>query len=327
MSTPFKISAKTTKAEIVEELRRLETLLQEGHKSSETIASVQETKRIDKVKEVAAEVIGLNILNEETVEKYKAVKEAIALATTELQEILGTKDELISLETVKNLKSTVISDLEAEITAKKEELKALEDQIIEDAKVAKELLAAELKTGRAENAKILAEEAVEAKKKRDRENEEYNYTTKRNRDLDNDKWNDTKAAREKAMADKELELEARITAVAAREEAIEALEAKVAEIPTLIEEAVAVAVTKEKNAQKASEAIADKYRAKEKESMEALHTTKLENLSANLEAYKAQVIDLNAKLEKAYAANAELATKAVTAGSTIKVIESGNGNK
>lgn len=327
MSTSFKISAKTTKAEIVEELRRLEEMLQEGNKNSETIASVQEAKRVDKVKTVAAEVIGLNILNEETVEKYKAVKEAIELATTEFQEILGTKDELISLETVKNLKSTVISDLEAEITSKKEELKELEEQIKEDLKASEELLAAELRTGRSENNRTLMEEAAEAKKKRDRETEEYIYATKRNRELDNDKWNDMETAREKAMADKESELEARIAAVEAREEAIEALEAKVAEIPELIEEAVSTAVAKEKATQRTSEAIADKYRAKEKESTEALYETKLENLTANLEACKVQVTDLNTKLEKAYAANAELATKAVTAGSTIKVIESGNGNK
>ena len=327
MSTSFKISAKTTKAEIVEELRRLEEMLQEGNKNSETIASVQEAKRVDKVKTVAAEVIGLNILNEETVEKYKAVKEAIELATDELQEILGTKDELISLETVKNLKSTVISDLEAEITSKKEELKELEEQIKEDLKATEELLAAELRTGRSENNRTLMEEAAEEKKKRDRETEEYIYTTKRNRELDNDKWNDMKTAREKAMADKESELEARIAAVEAREEAIEALEAKVAEIPELIEEAVSAAVAKEKAAQRTSEAIADKYRAKEKEATEALYETKLENLTANLEACKVQVTDLNTKLAKAYAVNAELATKAVTAGSTIKVIESGNGNK
>lgn len=302
------ITAKTTKAELIEMVRELETKTQEKNEAKKTIADVQEEKRVMVVKETAKTMVASGILNDVTVARYNSTLEAIELAEKELKEILKTKDELISLETVKTAKSEVVEALEAEIAEKKEELNNLGKQIQAeyDEKTKSLKVAYEL-------------EKADLDKARKRELEEFNYNLKRDRQLEINAYSDKLAARNKELTDRLAEVQTREENVEVREEKIADLEHEISNIPNKIEEAVTAAVEEARKKSAASQAIEVNYVKRDAKLTEDRLNDKIEALVKENTAKENKISELEAKLEKAYASINDLATKVATKENNVTI--------
>ena len=302
------ITAKTTKAELIEMVRELETKTQEKNEAKKTIADVQEEKRVMVVKETAKTMVASGILNDVTVARYNNTLEAIELAEKELKEILETKDELISLETVKTAKSEVVEALEAEIAEKKEELNNLGKQIQAeyDEKTKALKVAYEL-------------EKADLDKARKRELEEFNYNLKRDRQLEINAYSDKLAARNKEITDRIAEVQTREENVEVREEKIADLEHEISNIPNKIEEAVTAAVEEARKQSATSQAIEVNYVKRDAKLTEDRLNDKIEALVKENTAKENKISELEAKLEKAYASINDLATKVATKENNVTI--------
>lgn len=293
-----KITAKTTKDELVSIIRTMEAEAQEKAGASKTLADTQEEKRVAGVKATAKEMVASGILNEATVAKYNNVLEAISMAEKELKEIIGTKDELISLETVKAAKSEMVASLEAEIAEKKEELDNLNTQIKAEFDEKTKTLKAEFELAKAD-----------LDKARKREKEEFEYTLKRDRQLEANAYADKLSARNKELEVRIEEVETREDAIEARESKIDELENEIASIPLKIEEAVTAAVEEARKKSAASQAIEVNYVKREAKLAEDNANVKMSFLEKEIAAKDAKIVELEAKLEKAYASINDVAIK------------------
>lgn len=319
------ITMKSTKTEIMEAYMAAKKKLDEQDamkddpvaeklkaKNAEIIASADETAK-------------QSIFAPEILEKYNNLCAAITMKEKELQDLYGIeakansmialvnayKDKELEIkETLKNKKD----EADAEYEAKKAEIEAE----IAELKNKKESILKSID----EESKVLVEEL---KKTRKREEEEYTYNLNRERKIAEDKWTDEKAVREKALDDREEELNEREAAITGKEDYMEELKQKVEGIPALVEQATADGIKKGKaDADKSNAFEVRAINTKNEYEQKALNDT-ISRLESDLAAKKEENAMLHEKLDAAYAQMKELAAETVKSTGGVKIL-SGESN-
>lgn len=301
------LTAKNTKQEILDAYN--EAIAKLNATATTTIVQEQEAKRVATVKADAKEVAGLNILNPEIVERYKNLDEAISLAKEELESLFGIKAEALSFEALLVAKNAKIAELEEEIKAKEEAIRAR----VADAEVQYKEIVKRMNNDVAEAQKALEKERI-------REAEEFTYNLNRERQKDNDAWEDEKARREAMVEAREEAVLAREVAVAEKEGELATLQIKVAEIPTLIEEAYENGKADGKAKEAKSNAITKAHLEKEHDWKVSSLESQIATLQTQLEDVQGAKREAELKLDNAYAEMRALATTTVQS-SQVKVIE------
>lgn len=275
----------------------------------------------------ASEAVSASFISPEWVQKFNDLKETIAQKEAQLKELFGIEAQADSLAALINTHNVMQEKLQVEATEAAKIRKAEADAQIAE-------ISQQIKDATAQLAKVKKElDADEKQYKKDldtarkREAEEFKYNLDRSRSLENDKWNDEKAAREKVMKDQEDELAERIAEVTKREEKMDELEAKVAQIPDLKETAFTEGKTAGKKEADTSHAFEKKSIEKQAEYDKGLLQEKVESLTKQITEKDARIKELEIKLDNAYTRNQELATAVAQNPSTHTVVEKVDGKK
>lgn len=275
---------------------------------------VAEKKKADTIA-VAKEVIELNILNPEIIEKYNKVEEAIKIKEAELKEVFEIEKEAYSLTALVNAQADQTASFEADMQERRVEL----NNSILDLRKRYDLDMASLR-------QQYADLKAELEKTRKREIEEYGYDIKRTRSIENDEWSDKKAAREKELADREDAISSRESHVDELGQAIVELEAELEKVPALVATAKQEGADAKERELKQVNAIALNSAKREAEFEGKLKDAQIASLTEKVEASEAANKELRAKLDDAYIKMNELATKTVQS-SGVKIIDSNGKNR
>lgn len=307
-----KVTMKSTKEVMMNEIERLTAEIAAAKAGSETVVEVQEAKRVSAVKDSAKKIVDMEILAPSIVAGYNDVQEAIAIAVKELEEITGIKDAIINLEAVLLAGEKLSAEQKEALTAQNTALRAEAELIIAEKEA---------------NVKRLEQDYADRKaaleKERKREQEEYAYTRDRNRQKEEDEWEDLKATREKELKVKEQFVAQKIAEIEAKEENIAELQLKVNSIPDLTDEAYNRAYEEAKKSFDREKAI--EVNAVKKNSDWEIKVAKMEKDRAVEDLTKAneKIANLEAKLEAAYASMNTLATTTVQSTGGVKILETG----
>lgn len=317
-----KITPKTTKAELLEIIKQQEEIIKQ--KESLVDDPLKEQKRIndERVLKSAAENINSGLFSEELESKYSDLIAAIDLQEKRLKELYEieakaqTLTAIINAFKVKNEeleksfadKKTV---LEKDYENKKEEVAADTAKLILDYKKKKEELEDDFRQVR-----------DVSNKQHIRTEEEYEYDLSRKKQEDADKWNDEKVAREKVMAEKEADLQARMIEFAEKEAYLKDLEEQVAAFPDKLKAAETAGVEKGKaDADKGHvfevRAIKNEYNYQVRTLQDKLDTQ--DQLISNLTERNKSLED---KLDASYAQMRELAADTVKSTGGVKILSS-----
>ncbi len=346
MVEKLKIGAKTTKAEIANYARELEkelksskaaqpiTAIAERTKASQTavveyVSKLSPGQIVDKIAELKKQTVETfeNTEKQSLAQFNEFVKftDAKNILLTELEELHGIKTSAETLEALSLTIETANAAFEDESTRR---LQELEDHIF-TTQAAFEASMAEKKASWAKE-QTLHEIAVkewnaELQKTRQREQDNYSYTTGQSRKLEMDAFNAQKATHIAELEAKSNELisslEAREKAVVERETKMAGLEAQVAGFPdqlkTEIAKRVAIETSSLKKDHENQFALAD---------MAAKGAAKLAEQEIN--SLKAKVVELSQTNELLATRAAEavekvqdIATKAIDGASQAKVIQ------
>ena len=321
------LTMKNTKQELYDAYMAQKKQLETRAAMKDDPVVAQENKRKAEVLVSADEVAEMNILSPVVVQQYKDLREAIDMKKTTLKDLYDIEAEASSLvalinahkdkeQELKDKYKKLSDDLEAEY----QEKKALKESELIELEIKKEEV---LNVTASEN-KSLFEELDKARK---REKEEYEYNLKRERKIAEDKWNDEKAAKEKALADREESIAETEAVLAAKEEYIEELERKVSEIPTLIESATNEGIKKGKADADKSNAFEVRSINQKNEYEQASLRDRVSRLESDLAASNAKNDVLQEKLDAAYAQMRELAAETVKSAGGVKIIGNENSGK
>lgn len=321
------VNMKSTKQEIMDAYNEVKSRLDAINQAKDDPAETAKKKRNEEIIQSANEVSVQGILASEIVDKYKALCEAIDMKSAQLKDMYGIEVEANSLVALINahkdkevdLKAKY-SDMEASLRESFEATKnALSNELNELENKKEEIL----KQTKKDNADLYASLEIERK----REKEQYDYDLKRERKIANDKWEDEKAAREKALSDREADLAARIITVEEREKKMKELQDTVDNIPTLIENARA-------DGKKEGKAEADKSHVFEVRSINTKNeyeqkalNDQIERLTNDLSLVRAANAEIQMKLDMAYSQMKDLAADTVKSNGSIKIIGGDNTNK
>jgi hypothetical protein len=229
-----KVTEKNTKKEILEALAAAEAALQAKKEGKTTTAEIVKEKEVKATKEAAKEIISLGILNDDMTNKYNSLLATIEMLEKDIEELYGIKRNADTLEALINSYKDKGAELSNNYQTKLEELnkefadkKAHFDAKLQESQESHNKLVSELK-------EQYKEEKAKLDKERAREKEDYTYELKRERMIEDNNWADEKAAREKAIADRENELTIRevkidemLSTIANLETNIEVLNAQV----------------------------------------------------------------------------------------------------
>lgn len=321
------LTMKNTKQELYDAYMAQKKQLETRAAMKDDPVVVQENKRKAAVLVSADEVAEMDILSPVVVQQYKDLREAIEMKKTTLKDLYDIEAEASSLvalinahkdkeQELKDKYKKLSDDLEAEY----QEKKALKESELIELEIKKEEV---LNVTASEN-KSLFEELDKARK---REKEEYEYNLKRERKIAEDKWNDEKAAKEKALAERESSIAETEAELAAKEEYIEDLERKVSEIPALIEAATNEGINKGKADADKSNAFEVRSINQKNEYEQAALRDRVTRLESDLAASNAKNDVLQEKLDAAYAQMRELAAETVKSAGGVKIIGNENSGK
>lgn len=296
------VTMKDTKQVIFEKLQEVQGELDSIKKGTyDPRAEKKVAERKEDLKK-ADEIVGLNILSEEIMDKYNSLNKAIEIKEAELKDLYEIDAKVTEIAALIESKKRIGKDLEADheemlkkLRANYAETKADLDKELEDIKTSIK----ELKT----------KTAIERK----RDEEEYQYNLKRERKIENDKWEDKKAQREAELAAREKAHNARVDEFKEQLDTMEELKAKVAEIPSLIEDAKTEAADKTKKELERVHAIKEASMKKEIELDKKLLEAERDTLKKALADKEEEVRVLNEKLEAAQSRVETIATTAVNA--------------
>lgn len=317
-----KVTSKNTKDQILEAYNAAQEEIKRLKEGKTTTAEVVKAKEIKEVKEKAESIIDLDILSDDIKDKYTALLKTVDLLEKEIEELHAIKREANTLEALINAGKDKEREINANYEAKVAEINSnLTEKRAEVAKAIKELneeydkLKSDLKAE-------YQEEKVKLQKERAREKEEFEYNQKRERKKDNDAWEDEKASREAALAEKELAIATREAVADEKDIKITELNEHIAVLNDKIEEIKEASfkegkdkAAKEYNIQKSyieKEAKWDKERLEEK----------ISSLEEALKSEKAAHEVTKNKLDTAYAQVQEIATQTVKANGSVKIVES-----
>lgn len=322
-----KITEKSTKKEIMEAYQEALTKLnlRDSMKDDPVREAAKEREAV--VMADAAEIVNAGILNDDYLDKYNKLKEALSLLDKRIKERYEIETELNSLTALIN------SHKDMEI-AKEEEYKLLKEKLVNEMNEKKAALQAEIsileqqKKEKLEQIKIDSD-AVTAQiiKDRQRAEEEYSYNLRRQRKLEKDAWEDMKAAREKELAENE-KIAAEKEAVLDEElEKIESLKEQVSHIPEMLEEAKAEGIKKGKADADKSHVFEVRSLKQQYEYEQKLADDKIQRLEAAVEDGRSKIAELQSKLDNAYVKMNELATNTVQANGGVRILTSDNEKK
>lgn len=322
-----RITEKNTKAEILaaynEALEKLDA--QEIMKDDPVAQKAKEEQK--RVIASAEDIVGKGILNEEITKQYKDLQTAIEKMKNELKDLYGIeakansfvalvngyKDKAVQLENeYKELKENASKDLEDKKNKLYDEIAELEQE----------------KRNTLESIKIEAKEQKEIiAKERKREEEEYTYTLNRARKQEEDAWEDTKAIREKELAEKEREVEAKVEYVVELENRIKDMTEQIETLNADIETARTEGYDKGKADANKSNA----FEVRELKTKNEYEQKALQDRISHLESSLASVTEANEilqdKLDSAYAQMKELASETVKSSGGVKILDRDNNTK
>lgn len=317
------VTEKNTKAQILEAYEEVLKELKAQKAGKTTTADVVKAKEIKETKEAAKEIVDLGILNDDMTGKYKSLIATIEMLEKDVEELYGIKKEADTLEALMN----TYKDKDAEL-AKRHEDKVCElnkdfaNKVKDSQEALKELKKKTDKDIAALNDSY-KEKKDELEKERKREEEEYAYDLERKRAKENDEWADTKAKREKELAEKELAVvEREKVANEAIAEKVDLL-AKIELLSNRIEEVKVTAFeegkTKAKKEAETSKVFSDRAHKSELERKD----DRIATLEAALEESKKAHEADKAKLDAAYTRIQEMAIEAAK-NSGVRMVESTN---
>ena len=308
MSVP-EVTLKNTKAEIMDALSAALERENEAKRLKANPVAEEKKKEEKRVVESTRKAVEQNIFSQELIDKFNELEKAIAVEETRLSELYGVEKELQNLTLAVNAGKDVIESIESD---KKTQTAALQDviQALKDDYAQKN-----------ENLRMEYDTRSKAlKTERDREAEEFEYKQKRERTLENNKWEDSKSAREAALAEKE-ERAAQVMAEAqGKADYVAELEEKVSGIPALIEKEIASAVANTKKDLNRDFDYKFALAGKDYTNTIAQLEYKVDSLLQELGKESALVESLQAKLDKAYSDIRELAGKTVETSGGVRFI-------
>ena len=278
-------------------------------KAEEAVKPKEEPELSAACKAVAKMVDNFFDTYEKSKEEFNSIQEAIEIKKKHLQELYNIESTLFDFSAVVNSKLAWEAEFEKSAQEKRERLQ--------------------------EELKRLEKEASEKKAENEKTEKDYKYDVKRRHLQDEDSWNDVmKVKREKF--DKECDvikedLSKREEAIKEHEEKINEINAKIEELQKKLDDAekdktdaVEDAVQKAKKKAEESYGYKERYLKKEHEASESLLQSKLEMVTAENEANKNTISDLQAKLDKAYAEMKDMAANAVNGAAIQKAYTSLN---
>lgn len=307
-----KMTMKNTKQEILDELDRVSKEAKEMAAVCSVPGEEAEKVRKEAVVEAAAEDVSNNIFSAEMNDKFTNLTEAIEIQEQKLTELYGVEKELMNLTTVINASKEKQVALKKENDEVRADLEKAKSETIESTRAAVNAAFAE-----ADQAK----KDLEAERKK--EEAEYQYNLKWARKKEQDEYEEKKALRDKADAEREAAVEQREIAVLEREEEIAEMEATIAGIDSRLKESYEDGYAAgEKDAGREygyKKAMAEKDAAHEKESLEK----EIAYLKEAVEEKTDKIRLLEEKLNDAYCEIKDLAGRTVEASGGVKIL---NGN-
>lgn len=321
------LTMKNTKQELYDAYMAQKKQLEARSAMKDDPVVAQENKRKAAVLVSADEVAEMDILSPGVVQQYKDLREAIEVKKAALKDLYDIEAEASSLVALINAhkdKEQELRDkykkLSDDLETEYQEKKSLKENDLLELEIKKEEV---LNMTASENKALVAE----LDKSRKREKEEYEYNLKRERKIAEDKWNDEKAAKEKALAERESSIAETEAELAAKEEYIEDLERKVSEIPALIEAATNEGIKKGKADADKSNAFEVRSINQKNEYEQASLRDRVSRLESDLTASNAKNDVLQEKLDAAYAQMRELAAETVKSAGGVKIIGNENSGK
>lgn len=296
------LTLKNKKSDILEALNA--ALLREKKLKENRYNPAEEEKKTQTAKlvEETRQNVSLNIFSDELNLKFEKLEKAIQAEEKKLSDLYGIEGEMNELVTIIAAKEEVLAKLEAEKTARLQELSmqivALEEEYTEKARI------------------------LELDRKR--EAEEYEYHKKRTREQENDQWDSIKAEREKNISEQETKTLALLKEAEAKSEHLAELEKQVADVPAALkkeyirgrEEAMKEI---ERENKFTTELLKKDYQGKIDRQTDIIESLKNELERSNTEKDAAL-----SKLDQAYSEIRELATRTVEATGGVRIIGSDN---
>lgn len=270
----------------------------------------KKSKEIKETISKAEKIVERGILSQEILDEFKALNETIAIKKAELEEYYGIEKEVNSIAALIEAKTIVEEEMNARYQDKKAGWETMLDEVVDNYNISKKELE-----------KNYQERKAELDKQRVREAEEYKYNLERKKKQENDAWADEKAERESELADRELSVNERLSDVIAREEKLDTLEAKVAEIPALVSQATEEGYKKAKADAERSFAIEKNAIKKELEFEKKLLQNEVDTLKTALAKAEAEKENALIKLEAAQDRVQSIATESVKAAQP-RIVES-----
>lgn len=334
-AAPKKISMANTKQEMLNAYNELLTQLKEKKEAKlKPEKQLEEKKKAEVVKiadSLSSEGVVTGISNlkveigkmltevsdklEEQVNKFKSIQEAIGIREKELEEVYEIEKSAESLAALIEAQNKKRGEFEAEMAAKREEL----NQEIETRR-------AQWEREKKEHEARVKEEALEEKKKREREREEFTYAFEREKQVAKDKFEDEKARLERDIEFNrermEKDLAEREKAVAEKESELEELRNQVAGFPEQLDAAVNKAVKETTERMKAEAKAKEDIQKKEFDGQQNVLTAKIQSLEKTVDEQSAQIERLSQQLETAYQKVQDIAVKAIEGSADSKSLAS-----
>ena len=314
------ITMKSTKAEIMEAYKAAVEKLDTRDRMIDDPA--KEAAKAKKVEVIASadKTAKEDIFNPEIIKKYNDLTEAITMKQIELDDLYGIEAKANAMAAMINAYKEKNEELKENQAAKEAEF----DLRMKEKKEALESEIADLEQHKKDVMNSIDVEAAakikEIEQARKRDEEVYTYNLNRSRKIENDKWEDEKADREKILELRETAALEKETELNAKADHVKELEAKVEEIPTLIAAATEEGIKKGKADADKSNAFEVRALKKDAEYQKQLLEDKIERLAEDLANARAEKVELQQKLDDAYAQMRELAAKTVESTGGVKIL-------
>lgn len=316
---------KSAKEYISESYSAELTAIQNKARLMETPASIIEKEKTERTLELAEEIIGMDILNEETTKEYTEINARIQAKKDEIRKLYGIEITADGLQAVRAAAKNVEESLSEYLKTNREEFQASLVEEMDGVKA--EIQAAEEEARKKADA---VNEEISAMRESDRKNSqrekaEYDYNLKRARKQEAESREKEIADRKKAMTVREDDVNSRLKAAQDSLAEIAELQSKVDDIENQL------AAAREKGADEKSRELGREYGYKtamaEQESKFQLSKLQkeYERINEKYQAVLSENASLSAKLDKCNAESRQLATDTVKSTGGINILNTENG--
>lgn len=284
------------------------------------------TKRDSSSKNVKKEDTDLSYLNQEIIEKIEALNSAKTLKKEEYNNILAIEQELVKFVGMINQNKNISM---AQEESQQEAQLIHEDNIKQLEAQAEENIQNNLNTANEKVAQIEEDIQKAAEKvQKDRAVEEEAYTYQVNKEIkeEDDAWDDVVAKRKYAISQVEAEISVLQAEIDSKADLVVELNAKLAEVPTLVEQA------KANGAEQKEKELGKEYGYKstmsKKDAEAAVQSLKnqIANLEEDYQAVLAEKQSIQDKLDKAYEESNKLYMQTVQSTGGVKILSNSEKN-